>query len=147
MENIIKEALEVAKIAHHGQHRFGSGADAVTHPMAVADIVRRKTREMFASTAELYEATAILHDVVEDSPISIAYLEKKGFPREVLDAVYALTRQEDETYLGYILRIKRDDEGIARVVKLADLEHNMSDLRKGSLKDKYMLATYILKEV
>lgn len=30
------------------------------------------------------------------------------------------------------------------LLKLADLQHNMSDLNEGSLKDKYRLAHYIL---
>ena len=31
-------------------------------------------------------------------------------------------------------------------VKLADLEHNLSDLKKGSLRDKYQLTQHILEE-
>ena len=59
-----------------------------------------------------------------------------------------------ENYFDFIMRINNGDRsredfcGAFRVgmvsVKLADLEHNMSDLNEGSLKDKYRLAHYIL---
>lgn len=74
-------------------------------------------------------------------------------PNDVILAVFALTHGLDESYLSYLLRLKKNE--IARVVKLADLEHNMSDLdsladhpKRGRWakrqKDKYLMARHIL---
>lgn len=66
-------------------------------------------------------------------------------PSEVADAVEALTRKDNETYLGFILRVM--DNPLAVKVKMADLEDNMMSLEEGSLKDKYRLALYILRNM
>ena len=55
-----------------------------------------------------------------------------------------MTREKDQNYKDYILQIKEDE--IATKVKLADLRHNLSDLKNGSMRDKYLLALHILKE-
>jgi (p)ppGpp synthase/HD superfamily hydrolase len=66
---------------------------------------------------------AVLHDVVEDTPVTLANLSARGFNREVLDAVDALTRREDEACGDYIDRVAVDP--VARAVKLADLRENL----------------------
>ena len=50
-----------------------------------------------------------------------------GFPNYIVDAVVTLSRKSNESYMDYIRRVKRNN--IAKVVKLADLEHN-SDLSR-----------------
>ena len=66
---------------------------------------------------------AVLHDVVEDSSVTLADLAAEGFPREVLAAVDALTKRPGETRLQAAHRAA--DDPVARVVKLADNTENM----------------------
>ena len=70
---------------------------------------------------------AVLHDVVEDTYLTLEDLRAEGFPADVIEAVQALTKQSAETRLDAARRAARHP--IARVVKLADVTDNM-DLRR-----------------
>jgi (p)ppGpp synthase/HD superfamily hydrolase len=65
---------------------------------------------------------AVLHNVVEDSSVTLSDLRAEGFPERVVEAVEALTKRPGETYELFILRAASND--IARTVKLADLFDN-----------------------
>ena len=65
----------------------------------------------------------MLHDVFEDTDITIEYLRKEGFSEEVLIALNALTRRENESYDDFIGRVIENKT--ACKVKLADLSDNM----------------------
>ena len=65
---------------------------------------------------------ALLHDVLEDTAVKYETLENL-FGKRIADAVDALTRKDGEAYEAFIDRVCRND--LARLVKLADLEHNM----------------------
>lgn len=54
-----------------------------------------------------------------------------------------LTRVSGQSYLDYILNIRNKGD-ISILVKLADLEHNLSDLKAGDKSEKYNMARYIL---
>lgn len=71
---------------------------------------------------------ALLHDVCEDSTITIEDLEQIGFSKEVIDAVIAITKNQNEFYEDYIERVRKNK--IALSVKLADLEHNIDRTHK-----------------
>lgn len=76
-------------------------------------------------------------------------LEDTGFfSQEVLDAVEAITRRNDEPYMEYITRVKRNK--IAAAVKKADLLHNMIQERcwyslPSSLVERYKAALAVLE--
>jgi (p)ppGpp synthase/HD superfamily hydrolase len=72
---------------------------------------------------EVEMMAAVLHDVVEDTDISIDDLRCRGIPEDALTAIDHLTRREGEDYFDFIERVKQND--VARKVKLADLEDNM----------------------
>ena len=76
---------------------------------------------------EYTTCVALLHDVVEDTDITLDDLKKEGFPKEVTDAIVLMTHDDDVPYLEYVAKIKRNP--IATSVKLADLKHN-SDLTR-----------------
>lgn len=163
-------ALEYATFKHTGQKRK-DGRDYITHPIAVADIAvefaLEEYKKIFDGTrhgsgsgsiskyafletwdskdtflAHVYNV-AILHDTVEDTDATLEEIKEKfGFLVEV--AVDHLTKREGENYLEAIERI--EVTFVARIVKRADLTHNMSDLKEGSLKDKYRLAYKILSK-
>jgi GTP diphosphokinase / guanosine-3',5'-bis(diphosphate) 3'-diphosphatase len=77
---------------------------------------------------------AILHDVVEDTPITFEDLIREGFPPEVVTAVQALTKQAGESRIDAARRAAIDP--IARVVKLADVTDNMDLSRIPSPTEK-----------
>lgn len=136
-------AMQLAYAAHHGQTDI-SGVPYIFHTFHVAEQM----------TDEYAVCAALLHDVVEDTDVTLAELVKK-FPREVTEAVRLLTHTEGADYRDYILAIKEND--IARRVKLADLEHNLDRSRILGICDvpaeklarwdeKYALALKLLKD-
>jgi (p)ppGpp synthase/HD superfamily hydrolase len=82
---------------------------------------------MFAVTGEHERMAAVLHDIVEDTSVTLLDLEAAGFPPEVLVAVNALTKTKGEGRLSAAKRAAQNP--IARAVKLADVADNM-DLRR-----------------
>ena len=49
---------------------------------------------------------ALLHDVVEDTDVTLDDLKDKGFPQEVLEAMTLMTHNDETPYFEYIKRIK-----------------------------------------
>lgn len=139
MEKELKEQLkiaeEIAREAHKGQKRPISKEDYITHPEAVA--------KMFNEDEIEYKIVSWLHDVIEDSDFTFKDLIGKGISENlVLSAIYLTHKGED--YDDYINCLKGNE--IARRVKINDLKHNLIDLKNGNMRDKYLLALYILEE-
>lgn len=133
MENMLEKAVALAVEAHKGQ-LDKSGQTYILHPL----------RLMLQMDSEVEMITAVLHDVVEDSPWELEHLREMGFSDEVLEALALLTHDTAAlSYDNYIQRIKGNP--LARRVKLADLSHNM-DIRRLpaplSMKDIGRLAKY-----
>ena len=97
--------------AHYRQIDKG-GIPYVFHPFSVA----------YSMTDEYATCVALLHDIVEDTEITLDELAAEGFPYEVIRAIKKLTHQPNITYDDYIRAIKRNP--LARQVKLADLRQN-----------------------
>ncbi|MBQ6001761.1 MAG: HD domain-containing protein [Synergistaceae bacterium] len=112
---LINKAIDLAYSAHHGQ-KDKAGRPYFTHPFTVA--MKMETE------AEI--CTALLHDVVEDTRITLEYL-RENFTPEIAEAVDVLTHRDGESYDEYILKIKANP--LARKVKLSDIEHNMDVTR------------------
>ncbi len=114
----LEQAIQLAVEAHRGQtDRYGS--PYILHPLRVMQRVRSDTARI----------TAVLHDVVEDTPYTFSDLRERGFSSTVVAAVDRLTRRDDEPYEAFIERIKPD--ALAVEVKIADLEDNM-DIRRAT---------------
>lgn len=109
------KAMRVAYDAHHGQ-KDKAGLPYVFHPFHLAERMED----------EASACVALLHDVVEDSDLSLGDLEAQ-FPPEVTEAVRLLTREPGVDYLDYVRAIKGNP--VATRVKLADLEHNSDESR------------------
>ena len=131
MEKYVK-CLEIAIVAHKDQKRR-SGKPFIEHPMAVSS--------QFYD--EMMKSIAILHDVIEDTNLTDDKLLVIGVDKEVVDVVMILTKRQDEPYKDYIMRIIKNEKAI--LIKIEDLKHNLSDLQKGTMKDKYELALYVLE--
>lgn len=108
----LERAIELAARAHAGQ-LDKAGQPYILHPL----------RLMLAVHTPHEKMAAILHDVVEDTPITFEDLVREGFPQEVVNAVQALTKLEGESRINAARRAASDP--IARVVKLADVTDNM----------------------
>ena len=119
--NLIR-AEEIAVKAHKGQVDKG-GEEYIHHPWRVMESFRMPEDKM----------VAILHDVVEDTPVTLEDLKSEGFSSDVIHAVDCMTRGEGESWNKYIERVKGDN--IALRVKIADLRDNLNITRLRSLKD------------
>ncbi len=109
---MLDKAILIASTAHQGQIDK-AGEPYILHPLRV----------MFTRRTETERICAVLHDVIEDTNITLDYLKNEGFSEDILSALDALTRRENETYDEFIDRILRNK--IACYVKLADLSDNM----------------------
>lgn len=112
----LERAIAIAAEAHTGQVDK-AGVPYILHPIRV----------MLRVTSIEEQITAVLHDVVEDTTITLDMLLAEGFSREVVRAVDALTKRSGETYEAFVARAAMDP--IGRSVKLADLAEN-SDLTR-----------------
>lgn len=126
-----RKAMQLAYSAHQGQ-LDRSGVPYIFHPLHLA--------EQMHTESEI--TAALLHDVVEDTSVSLADLEKAGFSSEVIEAVRLLTHDKRTPYMDYINKLKENP--IARAVKLADLKHNsdLTRLKDGSEKTRERLKKY-----
>ena len=118
--SLIEKAYKLA-VEAHGDQRRKSGEPYIIHPLWVAIILA--DLEMDKETI----AAGMLHDVVEDTPLTFADLRERGVAPEVIEALKLLTRDESVPYLEYVRSLKPNP--LARAVKLADLRHN-SDLSR-----------------
>ena len=136
----IRRAYETAKTAHSGQ-LDKSGVEYINHPLTVAENVGENISAIIV---------ALLHDVAEDTNLTIAELKKKiPLTDDETKALELLTHDKNISYFEYVEQIKSND--LARIVKIADLKHNsdLSRIKNPSQKDfarveKYSLALKIL---
>ncbi len=113
---LTKKALKLCFQAHQNQ-TDKAGMPYVFHPFHLAE--QMDTEEAVA--------VALLHDVIEDTAYTLEDLQKMNFPETVIQAVNLLTHSPEENYTDYLLHLKENP--LARMVKLADLQHN-SDLSR-----------------
>jgi len=136
-----KKAMKIAFQAHKEQ-TDKSGMPYIYHPIHLAEQM----------TDENSTCVALLHDVVEDTDLTLSDLEQLGFNESILEALKLMTHIEGVPYMDYVAEIKLNP--IAKAVKLADLNHN-SDLSRldkvdeKALKrvEKYSMAIKLLEEV
>lgn len=134
------KAMHMAYKAHHGQ-LDKSGAPYIFHPIHLAEQM----------DDEISCCAALLHDVVEDTDVTLDDL-RKDFPEEVVDAVRLLTHDKGVPHEEYLLAIR--ENLIALKVKLADNAHNadqsrcccgnISEKKLAQWREKYAKARAIL---
>ena len=113
INKILERAILIAVRAHVGQVDLG-GDPLILHPLAVMDKVSSLRQKIIA----------VLHDVIEDTPITARTLIADGIPQNIVADVELLTRTKDKTYAEYIQDIKQSKDAVW--VKIADLQHNLS---------------------
>ena len=139
--HLTNEAMKLAYRAHHGQVDKG-GIPYIFHPYHLAEQMED----------EYTTCVALLHDVVEDTDVTIEELAAI-FPAEIVDAVRLMTHAKGADYLQYVAAIRENP--IARAVKLADITHNSDKTRlepsadnevaQKRWEEKYRKALEILK--
>ncbi|NKE59040.1 HD domain-containing protein [Lentzea sp. PSKA42] len=137
----LSDAIALATAAHDGQVDK-SGRPYIGHPLRV----------MASVTGEHAQMAAVLHDVIEDTPVTASDLLAQGCPAVVVDAVVALSHLPGEPQEDYLRRVSADP--LALTVKRADIADNLSPARlarldaetQERLKIKYARALGLLDE-
>jgi (p)ppGpp synthase/HD superfamily hydrolase len=118
-EPLLERAIRVALGAHGGQtYPSPEPEPYILHPLRV----------MCSLDGEWERIAAVLHDVVEDSAVTLSHLEREGFPPHLLRTLDCLTHRPGEGYSAYIERVATDVT--AAHVKIADLEDNLWNNRR-----------------
>ena len=135
-------AMRRAYNAHLGQVDYNN-IPYIFHPYHLAEQMND----------EITCTVALLHDVVEDTSVTIEELETL-FPSVVIEAIKLLTHKEGVDYFDYVKEIKKNP--IAKAVKLEDLKHNSDQSRNVGhnipqekldyWKEKYTKAFKVLTE-
>lgn len=112
---LTNKAMKLAYDAHHGQLDV-NGVPYIFHPYHLAEQM----------TDEITTCIALLHDVVEDTHVTMEELEAE-FPKEVTDVLRLLTHDDSTDYFDYVRALKSNPAALT--VKLADLTHNQDESR------------------
>jgi len=126
---MLDEVLKFATKAHGDQKRKYTGDPYIVHPIAVAEIVKTVPH------TDAMIAAALLHDVVEDTPVTIEQIKDK-FGSEVAELVGWLTdisRPENgnrKTRKSLDRDHSANAPAEAQTIKLADLIHNTKSIEK-----------------
>ena len=105
-------AEKIANEAHQGQLDKG-GNPYIEHPIAVADSLENMEHKI----------VALLHDVLEDTTLTVDDLKNYGFTDRIVKSICVLTKKDEITYEEYLSYIKTDCNAL--YVKMADIKHNM----------------------
>jgi (p)ppGpp synthase/HD superfamily hydrolase len=113
----LEKAIALAAFLHVGQVDL-TGKPYIMHPMRVMAGVKA------------YDAmvVAALHDLIEDTDITLDELKELGFREEIVEAVDAVSKRDGEEYMDYVARAAANPIGIE--VKLSDLRDNLDKTRK-----------------
>lgn len=109
---LVGKAIDISYNAHKGQYDK-AGKPYVSHPIYVAGKMK--------SNKEII--VALLHDVIEDTELTLEYLIEEGYSEDIVDAIDAITKRQEEEYFEYIERVKQNP--LAKKIKIEDLKHNM----------------------
>ena len=135
----LAHAISIAAAAHARQVDK-SGRPYILHALRVMQRV-----SMHGTVAEMI---AVLHDVVEDTWVTLDLLRQMGFSEAIIDGVDAISRRPGEEYYPYIARCAAHP--IASLIKLADLADNSDPVRafsgSASLHERYARARRIVED-
>ncbi|MFZ5950644.1 MAG: HD domain-containing protein [Candidatus Rifleibacteriota bacterium] len=119
----LEKAIAIAAQAHSGQ-TDKAGQPYILHPLKV----------MLRLDDPQQRIAAVLHDVVEDTDITLEMLAEHGFSPDIRQAIDALTKRKGEDRISAAKRAAADP--IALAVKLADNAENMDLSRISAPTDK-----------
>jgi len=82
MQDLLAKAIEIAKIAHDGQ-ADKKGDPYISHPLRVMNKMNTASEKI----------VAVLHDVVEDSELTLGDLTTSGFSDRIIEAIDAINKR------------------------------------------------------
>lgn len=121
----VESADAFATLAHAGQ-TDKAGKPYIEHCRTVAGLLRHHGDHAVMA--------GLLHDIVEDTTVTLDELRRRGYPEDVISAVDSVTRRDDEDYYDMVRRAAADPLG--RLVKLADNATNADENRLELLPKK-----------
>ena len=122
---LTKKALRLCFDSHKEQVDK-TGLPYVFHPFHLAEQM----------DDEISTVCALLHDVVEDTELTLSDIKEMGFPDEVVEVLSLLTHESNLPYMDYVKKLSVNP--IATKIKIADLTHN-NDLTRLDVIDDYAL--------
>ncbi|WP_419872930.1 GTP pyrophosphokinase [Candidatus Pristimantibacillus sp. PTI5] len=127
----LTEAIILAATMHKGQYDKG-GLTYILHPLRV----------MLKASDDETRIVSMLHDIVEDTAMTLENLKELGFSERVVSAIDSLTKRDGETYPDFIQRVKSNELGTH--VKLLDIEDNkdLTRIPNPTQKDFDRIAKY-----
>lgn len=130
---LLEKAISLALEIHAGQ-TDRAGHPYILHPLTL----------MVQMDSDDERITAVLHDTIEDSSLTIDQLQQKlNLPAHIAEAIDLLSHDKNEMdYDSYIERLRPN--ALAHKIKLADLRHNMDLTRLDQIRPENMprLAKY-----
>jgi len=169
MSKLIEKVTEHLIENFKGITRWDKSVPYHTHPLEVSRIAEsimgdyinnyeNWDKENKKSYLLVVQIVALWHDHAEDLekyfnniPLLIEELKEMDTDKELAfndyikigHALHNLNKNNYDNYRDFVITAR--SYNISRIVKIADIKHNLSDLKKGSLKDKYLLALHILE--
>lgn len=128
---MLNKAIMIA-VKAHARQIDKAGAPYIFHPFRV----------MMSSASEIEQVCGVLHDVIEDSNITLNFLREEGFTEAVIEILDCLTKRAEESYDEFIGRVLKNKTACR--IKLADLHDNMdlSRIKDISEQDKIRMEKY-----
>ncbi len=120
----LEKAIEFMKQKHSGQKRK-QGTPYYTHPLTVAKLLKDK------GFSEVYQIAGLFHDLIEDTDSTYEEIIALS-NEEVAEAVRLVTKTDGYVMSEYIGNIKQNE--MARIVKIADRIHNLSEAPNANLE-------------
>ena len=129
----IEYAIYYATKAHKGQKRK-QGTPYYMHPLEVSKILKEK------GFSKEYQIVGLFHDLLEDTDAAYEEIERLT-NKEIAEAVKLLTKEPGYCMKEYIERIEKNY--MAKIVKLADRIHNLSEahLASSDFQERYVKET------
>lgn len=128
-------AAEDLVALHQQNRRWYSGEPYYQHCLRVSRTVA------LISNDPAVVAAAVLHDLVEDTDITLDVLRAMGFPERTIELVGMMTHPEGVSYPDYIDSLLSDPE--ATLIKKADISDNLSTCPTGAkMAQKYIAALH-----
>jgi len=134
--NLVNKARDLAKQYHRGQ-TDKVGNDYFRYHLT--DVVKK-----LANPKE--KIVGWLHDILEDTEMTVEKLREEGFPEDIIGAIVAVTKKPGENYIAFVKRAAAHGK-LAKAVKHADIEDHLDrqDRKrdfssKASLKKRYIKA-------
>ena len=115
---MLSDMLLLATEAHDGQFDK-AGKPYILHPLKVMHYLKSEDEELMC--------IALGHDLIEDTDVTYNTFHNLHFSTRVIDGIYLMTRQPDQSYDEYKQQVLASEEAMR--VKLCDLRHN-SDIRR-----------------